>query len=55
VRAKGAVRSSVRNALGVGLSPDEIRHAVGLANTTRGLPAAVAGRGWIDEVLEEEA
>jgi 4-carboxymuconolactone decarboxylase len=53
--AKGAVRSNVRKALGVGLTPDEIRHVAVLAITTRGFPAAVAGMGWIDEVLAEEA
>jgi 4-carboxymuconolactone decarboxylase len=53
--AKGAVRSNVRKALGVGLTPDEIRHVAVLAITTRGFPAAVAGMGWIDEVLSEEA
>jgi 4-carboxymuconolactone decarboxylase len=53
--AKGAVRSNVRKALGVGLTADEIRHVAVLAITTRGFPAAVAGMGWIDEVLEEEA
>jgi 4-carboxymuconolactone decarboxylase len=53
--AKGAVRSNVRKALGVGLTADEIRHVAVLAITTRGFPAAVAGMGWIDEVLAEEA
>jgi 4-carboxymuconolactone decarboxylase len=52
--AKGAVRSNVRKALDVGLRPDEIRHVAVLAITTRGFPAAVAGMGWIDEVLAEE-
>lgn len=52
--AKGAVRSNVRKALGVGLTPEEIRHVAVLAITTRGFPAAVAGLGWIDEVLERE-
>lgn len=53
--AKGAVRSNVRKALGVGASPDEIRHVALLAITTRGFPAAVAGIQWIEEVLREEA
>lgn len=53
--AKGAVRSNVRKALGVGATPDEIRHVAVLAITTAGFPAAVAAMGWIDEVLAEEA
>ncbi|MFA9432223.1 carboxymuconolactone decarboxylase family protein [Egicoccus sp. AB-alg2] len=52
--AKGAVRSNVRKALGVGCSPDAIRHAAVLAITTAGFPSAVAAMGWIDEVLAEE-
>lgn len=53
--AKGSVRSNTRKALGVGLSPEEVRHVAVLAITTRGFPAAVAGLGWMDEVLEREA
>jgi alkylhydroperoxidase/carboxymuconolactone decarboxylase family protein YurZ len=50
--AEGAVRSSVRKALGLGLTPDEIRHVSLLAVTTAGFPTAIAGLRWIDEVLE---
>jgi 4-carboxymuconolactone decarboxylase len=53
--AKGAVRSNVRKALGVGVTPDEVRHVAVLAITTAGFPSAVAAMGWIDEVLAEEA
>jgi 4-carboxymuconolactone decarboxylase len=53
--AKGAVRSNVRKALGVGATPDEIRHVAVLAITTAGFPSAVAAMGWIDDVLAEEA
>lgn len=52
--AKGAVRSNVRKALGVGVTPEEIRHVAVLTITTRGFPAAVAAIRWIDEVLAEE-
>jgi 4-carboxymuconolactone decarboxylase len=53
--ATGAVRSNVRKALAMGITPEEIRHVAVLAITTAGFPAAVAGMGWIDEVLAEEA
>jgi 4-carboxymuconolactone decarboxylase len=53
--SKGAVRSNVRKALGVGATPDEIRQVALLAVTTRGFPGAVAGFQWIEEVLREEA
>jgi alkylhydroperoxidase/carboxymuconolactone decarboxylase family protein YurZ len=54
-QADGAVRSNVRKALGVGVSPEEVRHVGVLAVATRGFPAAVAGLGWIEEVLAAEA
>ncbi|MDR7480894.1 MAG: carboxymuconolactone decarboxylase family protein [Armatimonadota bacterium] len=49
--AEGAVRSNARRALEAGVTPEEIRHVALLAITTRGFPAAVAGLGWIEEVL----
>jgi len=48
--AEGAVRSNVRKSLEAGPSPLEIRQAALRAIATVGLPAAVAARGWIDEV-----
>lgn len=53
--AKGAIRSNVRKALDVGVTPDEIRHAAVLAITTMGFPAAIAALQWIDEVLEADS
>ena len=47
----GAVRSNARKALDAGATPEEIRHVAVLAVTTCGFPAAMAGIGWIDEVL----
>ena len=49
--AEGAVRSNARKALAAGATPDEVRYVALLAVTTCGFPAAVAGIGWIDEVL----
>jgi 4-carboxymuconolactone decarboxylase len=49
--AEGAVRSNVRKALDAGASVDEVRHVSLLAITTSGLPTAVAGLGWTEEVL----
>lgn len=53
--AQGAVRSNARKALDAGATPDEIRHVALLAITTCGFPTAIAGLGWIEEVLEAEA
>jgi 4-carboxymuconolactone decarboxylase len=49
--AAGSVRSNARKALAAGATPDEIRQVALLAITTCGFPAAIAGAGWIDEVL----
>jgi alkylhydroperoxidase/carboxymuconolactone decarboxylase family protein YurZ len=49
--AEGAVRSNARRALEAGATPEEVRHVALLALTTRGFPAAVAGLGWVEEVL----
>jgi 4-carboxymuconolactone decarboxylase len=47
----GAVRSSSRKALDLGVGPDELRQAALCAITTVGFPAAIAALGWVDEVL----
>jgi alkylhydroperoxidase/carboxymuconolactone decarboxylase family protein YurZ len=52
--AEGAVRSNVRKALAAGDTPAEIRHVALLAITTCGFPTAMAGLGWIEEVLARE-
>jgi alkylhydroperoxidase/carboxymuconolactone decarboxylase family protein YurZ len=50
--AEGAVKSNARKALAAGASPEEVRQVGMLAVTTCGFPAAIAGLGWIDEVLK---
>ena len=49
--SQGAVRSNARKALAAGATADDVRHVALLAITTCGFPAAIAGLGWIDEVL----
>lgn len=53
--SEGAVRSHVRKLLGIGASEEEILHAIVLALTTIGFPAANAALGWAEEVLSEES
>ncbi|MBM3148056.1 MAG: carboxymuconolactone decarboxylase family protein [Actinobacteria bacterium] len=53
--ADGSVRSNARKALAAGVTPEEIRHVALMAITTCGFPTAIAGLGWVDEVLEAEA
>jgi alkylhydroperoxidase/carboxymuconolactone decarboxylase family protein YurZ len=50
--AVGAVKSNARKALAAGAARDEVRQVGILAITTCGFPTAIAGLGWIDEVLE---
>ena len=50
--AEGAVKSNARKALAAGASPEEVRQVGILAITTCGFPTAIAGLGWIDEVLK---
>ena len=50
--AEGAVKSNARKALAAGASADEVRQVAILAITTCGFPSAIAGIGWIDEVLQ---
>lgn len=50
--AEGAVKSNARKALSAGASAEEVRQVGILAITTCGFPTAIAGVGWIDEVLQ---
>jgi len=52
VRAEGSVHSHTRRALKIGVSPDEIRHAVILLTSTIGFPAVAAALSWVDDVIE---
>lgn len=52
--AEGSVRSNARKALAAGASPEEVRQVAMLAITTCGFPTAIAGLGWIDEVLSAD-
>ena len=50
--ADGAVRSNVRKGLEHGVTEDELRAVALLAITTCGFPTAIAGFGWIDDVVK---
>ena len=49
---EGAVHSHVHKALNVGVTRDEIRHAVLLSLPTIGLPSMMAALSWVDDVLQ---
>jgi len=50
-RLEGAVHSHVRKAIGVGATPDELRHVALLSLPTIGLPSMMAALSWVDDVL----
>jgi alkylhydroperoxidase/carboxymuconolactone decarboxylase family protein YurZ len=52
-RMEGAVHSHVRKALAVGLTPEEIRHAVVLSLPTIGLPGMMAALTWANDILDD--
>ena len=48
--SEGAVHSHARRGLADGLGPDELRHVALLAIPTLGLPQAVKGLTWIEDI-----
>ncbi len=48
--SEGAVKSHARRALAMGVSENEIQHAVLLGMTTVGFPKTIAALEWIREV-----
>ena len=51
---EGAVHSSVRKALGMGIPAEELEQVVALAAGTLGLPSTVAAHTWVKEVLDRQ-
>ena len=49
-RQEGAVHSSVRKALALGITPEELEQVVALAAGTLGMPATVAAYCWVRDV-----
>lgn len=49
---RGAVFTSVKKGLAVGVSPEEIEQVVALAAGNLGLPATATAYGWVREVIE---
>lgn len=49
--SEGAVHSHVRRAVEEGITPEELRHVALLAIPTLGLPSAVKGLTWMDDIL----
>jgi 4-carboxymuconolactone decarboxylase len=48
---EGAVHASVRKALAMGVTREELEHVVALAAGTLGFPQAVAAYTWIKDLL----
>ena len=50
--SEGAVHSHARRALADGLLPEELKHVALLAIPTLGLPQAVKGLTWIEDITD---
>lgn len=51
IRSEGGVHSHVRRALGCGVSPEAIRHALIALTSTVGFPTVVAALSWAEDQL----
>ncbi len=51
----GAVHSSVRKAIGMGISREEVEQVVALAAGTLGLPSTVAAFSWVTDLFDDSA
>ena len=51
---EGQVHASVRKAVRMGISREEIEHVVSLVPATLGMPATVAAFCWANDVLDKE-
>ncbi len=51
--SEGAIKSHARRALAIGVTPDEIRHAVLLGLTTIGFPKMIAALNWVHEAFRK--
>ncbi len=49
---EGPVHASVRKALRMGISQEEIEQVVALAASTLGMPGTVAAHSWVHDVLD---
>ncbi len=52
-RHEGAVHAHTRRALGMGITPAEIKHVVTLALTTLGLPSTMGAYTWVNDILDK--
>lgn len=52
-RLEGAVHSHTRRALEAGAKPEEVRGVALLGLTTLGLPHAMMGTSWVEDVLRD--
>ncbi len=51
---QGAVHSSARKALAMGITPEELAQTVALAAGTLGMPSTVAAYCWVQDIVGKE-
>lgn len=54
LNSEGAVKSHARRALALGITKEELMHAVLLALTTAGFPTMIAAMLWVEEVIKKQ-
>ncbi len=52
---EGQVHASVRKALRIGITPEEIEQVVAMVAATSGMPATVAAFCWANDILDGKA
>ena len=53
-RLEGGAHAHARKALAAGVEPEALEHVALLAIPTLGFPAAMAGRAWVRDVVEDD-
>jgi alkylhydroperoxidase/carboxymuconolactone decarboxylase family protein YurZ len=53
IGSEGDVQSHVLQAIGEGIAPDEIRHAILQSLTTAGFPKMIVAMRWAEEIIDK--
>ena len=51
---EGSVHASVRKALAIGITPEEVHQVVALAAGTLGMPSCVAVHSWAQDIISKQ-
>jgi alkylhydroperoxidase/carboxymuconolactone decarboxylase family protein YurZ len=51
---EGSVHASVRKAIALGITPEEMKQVLALAAGTLGMPSVVAAFTWVEDTLDKD-